>query len=131
MTMREHSPSGNPGNALKRSILTTDPALPIEGSVELNMSVEQLWQIFSDVPNWPRWNPCFWWARVLGGELKVDTILYWCFNPIRPQYLYKMPAIARIVECEPQRLVTWEVTSPPGFHALHSYRFEAIDDQHC
>jgi hypothetical protein len=42
-----------------------------------------------------------------------------------------MPAIARIVECEPQRLVTWEVTFPPGFHALHSYRFEGLEGNRC
>src|SRR6266702_6760792 len=98
---------------LKRPIITTDPFLPVEGSVELAMPVEQLWDIFSRVPEWPRWNPCFWWVRVRGGTLKTNALLYWCFNPILPQYLYKMPATARIVEYEPQRLVTWEVTFPP------------------
>ncbi len=116
---------------LKHGIFTTDTTLPVEGSVELAMPLERLWNIFCDVPAWPRWNPCFWWSRVLGGELKVNTILYWWFNPIRPQYHYKMPAIARIVECEPQRLVTWEVTFPPGFHALHSYRFEDLGGNLC
>jgi hypothetical protein len=129
--MSEKISTRNHGKVHKREIPTTDAALPIEGSVELDMSVERLWQIFSDVPNWPRWNACFWWARVLGGELKVGTLLYWCFNPIRPLYLYKMPAIAHIVECAPQRLVTWEVTFPPGFHALHSYHFEGLEENRC
>ncbi len=127
--MRENF--GDNRTVLKQSIFTTDAALPVEGSVELAMPVERLWNIFSDVSSWPQWNSCFSWSRVLGGELKVDTILYWWFNPIRPQYLYKMPAIARIVEYEPQRLVTWEVTFPPGFHALHSYRFEDLGGGLC
>jgi hypothetical protein len=87
MAIPEKNTSGNHGKVPKRYILTIDTELPIEGSVELDMSVERLWQIFSNVPNWPRWNACFWWARVWGGELKVDTLLYWCFNPIRPLYL--------------------------------------------
>lgn len=108
-----------------------DPALPIEGYVALDMPVERLWAIFNDVPGWSRWNPCFWWARVAGGELKQGALLYWCFNPIRPRYLYKMPAMARIVEYEPFRVITWEVTSLPGFHARHSYRFEALAPDRC
>ena len=131
MTMQEKFSSSKDDKGGKRSITTAGPALPIEGYIDLDMPLERLWQIFTDVPHWPRWNPCFWWARVLGGELKAGTILYWCFNPIHPKYLYKMPAVARIIEYEPLRLVTWEVTSPPGFHALHSYKFEALGPNRC
>ena len=46
-------------------------------------------------------------------------------RPIRRRYLYRMPAVAKIIECEPQRKVTWEV-SAPGFHARHSYLFEPL-----
>ena len=106
----------------------TDPALPVAGSVVVEMAVERLWDVFSDVAGWPRWNPCMWRARVEGGRLALGARLRWVFNPIKPQYPYKLPATARIVECEAPRVVTWEVTALPGFHALHSYRFEDVGD---
>ena len=125
-TTRRASRKRGPG-----SITPADPELPIEGYVELEMPVEEAWRIFTDVAGWPRWNRCFRWARVLGGRLKVGATLIWVFNPIRPRYLYKLPSIARIVECEPQRKVTWEVTALPGFHALHSYVFESLGPNRC
>ncbi len=126
----ELPPAGRPTRG-PGSIRPRDPALPIAGWVELAMPVERLWAIFADVAGWPRWNRCFWWARVTGGELRRGATLVWCFNPIRPHYLYKMPAVARIVAYEPARLVTWEVTIPPGFHALHSYRFAPRGPDRC
>ena len=104
--------------------------LPITGSVELELPVERLWEIFLDVPGWARWNPCIWRARVRGGELREGATLIWAFNPIERRYLYKLPATAEIVEFEPCDRVTWEVRLP-GFHALHSYRFAALDERSC
>jgi hypothetical protein len=84
-----------------------------------------MWEAFADVPRWREWNPCMAWARIGGGELKQGATLYWAFRPIRRHYLYRMPAWAKIVECEPRRRVTWEA-SAPGFHAYHSYLFEPL-----
>lgn len=108
----------------------TDPALPIEGSVELEIPVERMWETFLDVARWPEWNRCFWRSRVLGGELGLGSTLVWAFNPIEPRYLYKMPAIAKVVEFEPYDRLTWEA-SLPGFHARHSYRFAALGQERC
>ena len=110
--------------------MASDPELPIEGTAEVGLPVERLWDAFADVPGWPGWNPCMAWARISGGELKQGATLYWAFNPIRPRYLYRMPAIAKIVECEAERKVTWEV-SAPGFHARHSYTFEPLGPDSC
>jgi Polyketide cyclase / dehydrase and lipid transport len=105
--------------------------LPIEGSVELDMPIDQLWQTFMDVERWPDWNPCIWSARVKGGgELQEGSTLVWAFNAIKPSYLYKLPARAEIVELEHRDRVTWEV-SAPGFHALHSYRFAELTPGRC
>ena len=106
--------------------MASDPELPIQGRVQVALSAEQLWQIFADVRGWPEWNPCMAWARVSGGELREGATLYWAFKPIRSRYLYRLPAQARIVECEPARKVTWEVGGLPGFHARHSYVFEPV-----
>ncbi len=110
--------------AIKKPI---EGATPVEGYVELEMPVERLWDAFTDVASWSDWNPCFWRSRVLGGELREGSTLVWAFNPIEPRYLYKMPAIAKVVELERHERVTWEVLLP-GFHAIHSYRFAALGE---
>jgi hypothetical protein len=111
-------------------IVIDDPELPIEGMTEVSLPVERMWETFADVPGWRDWNPCMAWARVSGGELKEGATLYWAFRPIRRRYLYRMPAVAKIVECEPQQKVTWEA-SAPGFHARHTYLFEHLGADSC
>jgi hypothetical protein len=92
--------------------------------------VERAWELFLDVPAWPDWNPCIWRSRVRGGELRDGATLIWAFNPIERRYLYKLPAIAEIVEFEPLDRITWEV-SVAGFHAVHAYRFAALGERRC
>lgn len=104
--------------------------LPIEAWADVDMPVDRMWEIFMDVPGWASWNPCIWRSRMRGGELREGATLVWAFNPIKRRYLYKMPAAAEIVEVLPAGRVTWEVRAP-GFHALHSYRFEAAGPGRC
>ncbi|MEA2218039.1 MAG: hypothetical protein QOJ35_665 [Solirubrobacteraceae bacterium] len=120
---------GSPPSGRRGAIAAVTP-LPIEGSVEVAMSVDALWETFLDVPGWSRWNPCIWRSSVRGGELREGATLVWAFNAIRGRYLYKLPAVAEIVEVLPARRITWEVGAP-GFHALHSYRFEAVAADRC
>lgn len=82
------------------------------------------------MPGWPAWNPCMAAARVGGGELRLGATLYWAFNPIEARYLYRMPAVAKIAEFEPGRMVAWRV-SMPGFHALHRYSIEPVGPESC
>lgn len=112
-----------------RSGWKDDPELPIEGSVEVDLPLDELWRIFTRVRRWPDWNPCFWIAGVRGGGLAEGRTLLWAFEPIKPHYPYKLPAIATLAEVLPAQRVTWEVTALPGFHARHSYWMEAIDDR--
>ncbi len=104
--------------------------LPIAGSVELEMPVDRMWQSFLDVSSWPRWNRSVWRSAVRGGELCCGARLAFAFNPIERRYLYKLPAMAKVVEFEPHDRVTWEVNLP-GFHALHAYRFAAVGEERC
>src|SRR5919204_1984213 len=99
----------------KRGGIEPVAPLPIEGSVELEMPVDELWENFLDVERWPQWNPCIWRSRVREGELREGATLAWVFNPIKRWYPYKMPASAEIVEFEEHDRVTWEVEAP-GFH---------------
>jgi hypothetical protein len=114
----------------RRGRIDPHPPLPIAGSVEVAMPVEQLWEIFVDVRRWPEWNGCMWRSRVRGGELREGATLIWAFNPIKAGYLYKMPATAEIVEVVPHDRVTWEV-SALGLHAVHSYRFAELGPDSC
>ena len=109
----------------RRGEIPHAPPLPIEGHVDLDLPVERLWEAFLDVRRWAEWNPCIWRAGVRGGVLCEGATLVWAFNPIRPAYLYRLPAVARIVELVEHDRVTWEV-SAPGFHALHAYRFRDL-----
>lgn len=101
-----------------------DDALPVSGWGVVDRSVDDVWAAFADVSRWPEWNPCMTWARIGGGELRPGAPLTWAFAPIKRRYLYRMPARATITEVIPGQRVTWEV-SLPGFHAFHSYLFEA------
>ncbi|MGD0420657.1 MAG: MBL fold metallo-hydrolase [Xanthobacteraceae bacterium] len=97
---------------------------PVHGSIEVAMPATVLWEGFDQPWLWPRWNPCFFWCA--NRRLRLGDKLIWCFEPIRPWYCYKMPAIARIVELETGIKVTWEVTAIPGFYARHTYSIEAL-----
>jgi hypothetical protein len=99
---------------------------PIAGSVEVAVPADVLWECFRHASLWPRWNACFYWVR--NRDLVLGADLVWVFEPIRPRYPYKMPAIARIVEVVPRRRVTWEVTGLPGFFARHTYHVDPVGD---
>jgi pimeloyl-ACP methyl ester carboxylesterase len=105
-----------------------DPALPVEGRIEVGLPVERLWHAFADAESWPAWNLCFSRVWLCGGRLHEGSRFVWLFNPIRRGYPYRLPAAAQIVEWRPHERVTWEVKMP-GFHARHSYTFEALDPE--
>ncbi|MGH9889391.1 MAG: hypothetical protein ACREBE_27905, partial [bacterium] len=105
--------------ALERS---TDMA-PVEGTVDVAIPRDTLWECFAGARQWPAWNPCFFWVR--NTRLARGDKLVWAFQPIRPWFLYKMPATANIVELELGSRVTWEVTILPGFFARHTYHMES------
>lgn len=97
---------------------------PIAGTVEVDIPIDKLWECFTHANLWPKWNKCFFWAH--NKELILGKNLIWCFQPIRKWYLYKLPAMAKIVEVEPEKKVTWEVTIVPGMYARHTYHMEDI-----
>jgi cyclase len=97
---------------------------PVQGTVEVDVPIDVLWTFFRQANLWPRWNKCFTWVH--NRDLELGRQLIWSFEPIRPWYLYKMPAAAKIVEVEPRRKVTWEVTAFPGMYARHTYSVEDL-----
>lgn len=99
---------------------------PVAGTADVEIPVDILWDCFNHPNWWPLWNKCFFWT--LNKELIHGKNLVWMFQPIKWWYLYKMPAMAKIVVLEPGSKVTWEVNVLPGFYALHTYHMEAIDE---
>ena len=108
--------------AKKRALLASKEMEPIQGTVDVEVPLPVLWEAFTHANWWARWNKCFFWAR--NRDLQLGQKLIWAFEPIRAWYLYKMFAIANIVELEKNRKVTWEVTALPGFYAGHTNRSE-------
>jgi len=98
--------------------------VPVAGTVDVDIPANVLWACFTQANRWSRWNKCMFWA--LNRSLVLGKRLIWCFDPIRKWYLYKMPAIAKIVELEKEKKVTWEVTALPGFYARHTYHIEDL-----
>lgn len=105
-------------------LLASHEMVPVEGTVEVDIPIQTLWECFRRADLWPRWNACFRSAR--NRDLVRGEKLVWVFNPIRWWYPYVMPASANIVESEPNRKVTWEVTVLPGFFARHTYHMEDL-----
>jgi glyoxylase-like metal-dependent hydrolase (beta-lactamase superfamily II) len=97
---------------------------PVQGTVDVDVPIDIFWECFRSANFWPRWNKCFFWAH--NRDLALGKQLIWAFQPIKPWYLYKMWAIAKIVELEKQRKVTWEVTAFPGMYARHTYHVEDL-----
>jgi glyoxylase-like metal-dependent hydrolase (beta-lactamase superfamily II) len=112
----------------KQEILAeSNDMTPVQGVVDVDIPIDTLWDFFTHANWWPRWNKCFFWAN--NRSLVLAKQLVWAFQPIRRWYLYKMFAIAKIVEVESQgqqRKVTWEVKALPGFYARHTYHMEDL-----
>jgi Polyketide cyclase / dehydrase and lipid transport len=113
-------------NTLADKLVASHEMEPVHGTVELAVPANELWRAFSRPDLWPRWNKSFFWVH--NRSLERGKQLVWAFQPIKPAYLYKLPAIAKIVEVEEGRRATWEVTAFPGMFARHTYSIEDRGD---
>ena len=112
--------------AKKRTLLASTEMAPVQGTIDVNIPTAVFWEAFTHANWWPRWNKCFFWAH--NRDLVLGEKLIWAFEPIRWWYLYKMFAIANIVELRKDGKVTWEVTALPGFYARHTYHVTDLGD---
>ncbi len=97
---------------------------PVTGTVDVDVPIDVLWECFAKANLWPRWNECMFW--VLNRDLVSGQQLIWAFEPMKWWYLYKLPGVATLVEVEPRRKVTWEITVLPNFYARHTYFMEDL-----
>ena len=124
---------------------STDMREPVYDQVMLSTSLDAAWEEFLNSKTWSSWNRCFFWVHTQ--KLEKQRHLVWIFQPIRWWMLYKMPAMAKIVELDHgngndhengkghgdqqdsgHRRVTWTVTILPGFYARHSYFMQEIGE---
>jgi polyketide cyclase/dehydrase/lipid transport protein len=97
---------------------------PVTGTIDIDVPIDVLWKCFAKANLWPRWNECMFW--VLNRNLALGQQLIWAFEPMKWWYLYKLPGVAKLVEVEPRRKVTWEITVLPDFYARHTYFIEDL-----
>jgi len=116
----------NAKTSKKEALAASTDMEPVQGTVDVDIPVSVLWEAFTHANWWPRWNKCMYWVR--NRDLVLGKQLIWIFQPIKWWYLYKMFAIAKIVEVEKEKKVTWEVTALPGFYARHTYSVEDLGD---
>ena len=110
----------------KEQLERSNDMSPVQGTVDVNIPADVLWETFRRGNWWPRWNRCFFLVK--NRDLIPGEQLIWAFDPIKPWFFYKMPAAAKIVEVVPGSKVTWEVVVLPGFYARHTYHMEDIGD---
>ncbi len=108
----------------ERALAESNDMAPVEGTVDIEVPISELWEVFTRADLWPRWNRCMLWVH--NKDLVAGRRLLWAFRPIRRWYPYVLPAIAKIVERKDERRVTWEVTALPGFYARHTYHMRKL-----
>jgi glyoxylase-like metal-dependent hydrolase (beta-lactamase superfamily II) len=116
----------NAKTSKKETLAASTDMEPVHGTVDVDIPVSVLWEAFTHANWWPRLNKCMYWVR--NRDLVPGQHLIWIFQPIKWWYLYKMFAIAKIVEVEKEKKVTWEVNALPGFYARHTYSVEDLGD---
>ncbi len=99
---------------------------PVQGTVDVDIPIDVLWECFRHANWWPRWNTCMYVVR--NRDLVLGKQLRWVFEPIKGWYAYKLIGLAKIVEVEQPTRVTWEVVALPGFYARHTYSLEDLGD---
>lgn len=109
-----------------QTLARSNDMAPVHGSVEVEIPADVLWRCFTRADQWPRWNRCMFWAA--NRELQPGDRLLWAFEPLRWWLPYKLPGIAKLVEVESNRRVTWEVTALPAFFARHTYTIEDLGE---
>lgn len=97
---------------------------PVHGTVDIDVPADVLWNCFRNAQWWARWNGCMFWGH--NTDLVQGDKLIWAFEPLRWWYFYKLPGVGTLVEVEPNRKVTWEITALPGFYARHTYSIEDL-----
>jgi uncharacterized protein YndB with AHSA1/START domain len=89
--------------------------ITLEESIVIAAPIETVWQLMSDIPKWPQWNPAITNAT-LNGPLQTGTTFVWKSGP------GSITSMLHAVEAP--TLIGWTGTSM-GLHVVHLWRFES------
>ncbi len=81
----------------------------------IHAPLEKIWQIQSDIENWPSWQPDIVTAK-LNGELKAGTTFRWKAQGLN--------ITSRLHTVEPNHRIGWTGTAL-GMYAIHNWSFDA------
>ena len=92
----------------------------IEEKIAINASLSQVWQVFSNLSAWGRWNSVCQDCCLLAGEA---TAAGTCFSfKLRPYYL-PIKIELHVTECDPERKIVWE-GERFGVRGVHRFEFK-------
>jgi hypothetical protein len=96
----------------------------LHSEIEINASVERVWDILTDFASYPQWNP---FIRSISGELEVGERLEVRLEPPDSRGVTLRPTVLR---AEPNRLMRWvgHVLVPGLFDGEHSLVIEPLGE---
>jgi hypothetical protein len=87
------------------------------GEVQIAAPVDTVWQVISDVRNWPTWNSDIA-SMAVEGPVEPGTEFRWKFGSAR--------LVSDLQVVDPPREIGWTGVSM-GIHAVHVFRLESRD----
>jgi hypothetical protein len=92
----------------------------IEGTIQINASLQRVWDVFSDISNWGEWNPvCRECQFETGNALVKGACISFELNPV----VLPIRISPVVNQCEPGKKLVWS-GSRFGIHAVHEFYFE-------
>jgi uncharacterized protein YndB with AHSA1/START domain len=91
----------------------------VEASVIIDRPIEEVWKFITDLSKYPKWTDVLEMRQTSAGPLGVGTT-------IQGRYA-KMLENARIIEYEPNRKLTFEITSGPTKGTTNTLSMETIE----
>ncbi|MEP6799697.1 MAG: SRPBCC family protein [Lapillicoccus sp.] len=95
-----------------------------EHVIEIDASPEEVWEVWTDVVAWPRWNSS---VRSL---TRLDPGKFGRGSKARLQQPQLPPAVWRVTEWEPYATWVW-VASQTGLSTTATHRIEDLGDGRC
>jgi hypothetical protein len=94
-------------------------------SIEIESTRQQVWEILTDFPSYPEWNP---FIRSVVGEAVAGAKLRVRIQPPGGRGLTFRP---RVLVAEPERELRWlgHLLVPRVFDGEHSFKIEQIDER--
>jgi uncharacterized protein YndB with AHSA1/START domain len=95
-----------------------DAPATASGEIPIAAPAETVWDVLSDLPNWPTWNADVR-SMSMQGPLEPGTEFRWRSGPASVR--------SELQVVDPPREIAWTGTTM-GIHAVHVFRFQPEDE---